>query len=208
MGPHTQYLAVPGPLYEAYNAFAFATLIVGFAIILRAHLRATGAERTQAAIVLFGGLVPLISSALTESKVVPLAGLDLAPLAFLITGAVWLYAILRGTLLEVVPVARDTLVERMLDGISVLDENGQVVDANPAALALLNKPLSKVLGKSATAVFSHIEGASSLLAGSGAEGATCCQSALTAIRASPNSRSRRFSSARACRLHNCSSSAT
>jgi len=163
MGPYTHYDAVPGPLYLAYNVFAFVTIIAGLVIMLRVWLRPSGADRTQAGIVFAGGLVPLISSAVTESRLVSLSGLDLAPLAFLVTGSLWLVAILRGTLLEIVPVARDALVEQMLDGVVVLNCEGRVVDANPAALAMLCRPSSEVLGMRAEVVLGEMEGATALL---------------------------------------------
>ena len=163
MGPYTHYEALPGPLYIAYNVFAFTTIIAGLVIMLREYLRSSGAERTQAAIVFTGGLVPLVSSVVTESRLVPLAGLDLAPLAFLVTGGFWLVAILRDTLLEIVPVARDALVEQMSDGVVVLNAEGRVMDANPAALAMLCRPSAEVLGKPAKAVLGGLKGATALL---------------------------------------------
>ena len=167
IGPFTHYNAVPGPLYDAYDVFAFAAIIAGLAIILRVYLRSSGGERTQAAVVFFGGLIPLFSSAITESRMVPLFGLDLAPLAFLITGILWLVAVLRGTLLDIIPIARDALVEQMLEGVVVVDGEDQVVDVNPAALTILRKPMTEVLGKSAEAVLGDLEGATALLGGSG-----------------------------------------
>jgi len=110
-----------------------------------------------------GGLVPLVSSVVTESRLVPLAGLDLAPLAFLVTGGFWLVALLRGTLLEIVPVARDALVEQMSDGVVVLNAEGRVMDANPAALAMLCRSSAEVLGKPAEAVLGGLKGATALL---------------------------------------------
>ena len=167
MGPYTYYEAVSGPLYEVYDVLAFALIMVGLAIILRVYLRSSGAERAQAAVLLIGGLVPLVSAAVTESKVVPLGGLDLAPLAFLATGVLWLIAILRGTLLDILPLARNVLVEQMLDGVVVLDGEDHVVDANPTALTMLSAPLAEVLGKPAEAIFGSVDGAAAVLRGSG-----------------------------------------
>ena len=163
IGPYTHFQSTPGPLYIAYNVFAFTTIIAGLVIMLREYLRSSGAERTQAAIVFTGGLVPLVSSVVTESRLVPLAGLDLAPLAFLVTGGFWLVALLRGTLLEIVPVARDALVEQMSDGVVVLNAEGRVMDANPAALAMLCRSSAEVLGKPAEAVLGGLKGATALL---------------------------------------------
>ena len=163
IGSYTSYQAVPGPLYDALNALAFAIVIAGLAIVLRTYLRSSGADRTQAAVLLVGGLVPLILGAITESRLVPLGGLDLAPLAFLVTGILWLVAISRGTLLDVLPLARHTLVEQMADGVVVLDGDGCVVDANPSAVEMLRVPRTEMLGESGDAVLSCIQGGSAAL---------------------------------------------
>lgn len=167
VGPYTHYEAVPGPLYWAFPVFAYAMIVVGLVIIFRVYLRSSGAERTQAAILLMGGLLPFVAEAVTKFGSVPLGGLGLAPLAFLATGFLWLAALLRGSLLDILPVARNALVEQMLDGVVVLDGEDNVVDANPAALTMLHRPLAEVLGRPAEAILGGVKGATALLGGSG-----------------------------------------
>ena len=166
IGSYTHFEPVPGPLYWVFVAFAYTLIVIAFVIIFRVCLRSAGAERMQAAILLLGAGVPFIASTPTGLKVVPL-DIDLAPLAFLATGALWLAAILRGTLLDVLPLARDVLVEQMVDGVVVVDEADRVVDANPAALAMLNSVSSEVLGKTAEAVLTSVNGATDVLRGDG-----------------------------------------
>lgn len=167
IGEYTHYEVVPGPLYWAFPGFAYAVIAVGLLIIFDVYARSCGAERTQAAILLAGGMLPFVAVAVTLSGFVPLGGLGLAPLAFLATGFLWLAAILRGTLFDILPVARDALVDQMLDGVVVLDGEEHVVDVNPAALTLLHRPLAEVLGKSAEEILGGVKGATAVLCGSG-----------------------------------------
>jgi diguanylate cyclase (GGDEF)-like protein/PAS domain S-box-containing protein len=167
VGPHTHYEVIPGPLYWAFPVFAYTLIVVGLIIISRVYLRSSGAERTQAATLLMGGLLPLVAVAVTLSGFVPLAGLGLAPLAFLATGFLWWAAILRGTLLDILPMARNALVEQMLAGVLVIDGQDNVVDANPAVLTLLHKSLAEVLGKPAGEILGGVRGATAVLRGSG-----------------------------------------
>ena len=167
VGPYTHFAVVPGPLYWAYVVFAYGTVVVALVILFRVYLRSTGTERTRAAILLIGGLLPFAASIVTETGLVPLGGLDLAPLAFVATGGLWLVAILRNTLLDILPLARDVLVGQMLDGVVVVDGEDHVVDANPTALMMLHAPLAKVLGRSAEAVLGSVKGATAVLGGSG-----------------------------------------
>ncbi len=62
---------------------------------------------------------------------------DLTPLFFIATGLIAGWAVLRAGLLEVVPVARDQVVETMTDGVLVSDRAGRLVDLNPAARRIL-----------------------------------------------------------------------
>ena len=167
LGPYTHFAFVPGPLYWADVVFAYGTVVVALVILARLYLRSSGAERTQAAVLLIGALVPFVAGIGTVSGLVPAGGPDLTPLAFVVTGGLWLVAILRGTMLDALPVARGALVEQMSDGVVVIDGEDRVVDTNPAALAILGVPLVQVLGKPADAVFSSVKGATAILGGSG-----------------------------------------
>jgi diguanylate cyclase (GGDEF)-like protein/PAS domain S-box-containing protein len=167
MGQYTHYTEVQGPLQYAYSAFAFSLIITGFVIVFRTYLRSAGAERARLRILLIGGLVPFVAGVVTEGKIVPLDDLDLTPLAFLISGAVWLAAIRSGALFDVLPVARDTLIEEMADGVVVLDEQDVVADANPAALSILGASRADVLGEPVEALLGGVEGAIPFLRSSG-----------------------------------------
>lgn len=76
---------------------------------------------------------------------------DLTMMAIVITAPLYLLALVRGRFFDVVPIARGTVVDRMHDGIIVLDATGNVADMNRAAENLLGITLKKVHGASAVA---------------------------------------------------------
>ncbi|NTW28836.1 MAG: EAL domain-containing protein [Coriobacteriia bacterium] len=162
IGSFTYYQIVWGPLYWVFVAYAYALILLATVIIFRMYLRSTGIRRTRAVILLIGGLVPTVVTVVAQVGFLPL-GIDSAPIAFLATGALWLFAILRGGLFDIVPLARGALVEQMRDGVVLVDGDGLVVDANSAALSMLDAPSAEVLGRPAEAVFSAIAGANALL---------------------------------------------
>ena len=166
IGPHTAYSMVPGPLYWVLIAFIYVTVLVAGAILFRSFRRASGPRRRRATVLLVGALVPLGVSIMTVAGFVRL-DFDLTPLAFTVTGALWMVAILRGTLLETLPVAREMLVQQMSDGVVVVDSEGLVADANPAALSILGLSHAQTLGKPAETVIGRVEGAAALLDGEG-----------------------------------------
>ena len=165
IGPFIHYALVPSILYWMFFAYAFVLIIAAAVILFRVVLRTNGDARSQAILYLTGGLVPSIAGVITQIGPVP-ADLDLAPLAFLITGTVWLTAVLRGSLLDVLPLARDALVEQMVDGVVVFDGRDQAVDVNPAALTMLHSLLRDVIGRPAEAILGNLKGATDVLGAS------------------------------------------
>jgi PAS domain S-box-containing protein len=61
--------------------------------------------------------------------------------------------VLRGTLFNVIPIARTMIIESMDDAVIVLDGDSRVVDVNPAAASLLRQPAARMLGRPAGEVF-------------------------------------------------------
>ena len=167
IGSFTSFAPTRGPLYWVFVVYAYALILVAFALIFRTFQRSSGDERTRSGILLLGALAPFVANAATVSGLVSL-DLDLAPLAFVVTGALWLWAILRGTLLEVLPVARKALVDQMVDGVLVVDADGRIADANPAARTMLQVSRAAALGQPVAAILGpRVRGVDALLAGSG-----------------------------------------
>lgn len=55
-------------------------------------------------------------------------GADLTPFAFSLTGVVLAFGVLRFLLFDLAPVAHDLLIEKIDDGVIVLDRDSRVVD--------------------------------------------------------------------------------
>ncbi len=163
IGARTHYSSIPGPLYWVFIAYTYAMLILGMALIIRVYRRSPATRRAQPALLLVGAGVPFVASIVTESRLIPLNGLDLAPLAFLVTGTLWSFSLSRGELLDILPLARHAVVEQMYDGVVVLDHDDRVADANPAALKILRMPRGIPVGESAQRVLGGVAGAVSSL---------------------------------------------
>ena len=166
IGSYTHFSPVWGPLFWVFVTYVYALVLIASVILFRVFLRSSGPARSEAALLLVGGLIPSLASVFTQFRFTPLH-LDLAPIAFMATGSLWLIAILRGALLDVLPLARDTLVEQMADGVVVFNGEDLAVDVNPAALTMLRAPQTEVLGMAAEGVLSVVKGATDML-GAGA----------------------------------------
>jgi len=98
-----------------------------------------------------GLLMPWIGNILSLIKLSPFPQLDLTPFMFTASGLLISFGLFRYHLMDIIPVARDRLVESMSDGVIVLDSKKRIVDINPAALKTLQ--LSKnLIGEAAESV--------------------------------------------------------
>jgi signal transduction histidine kinase len=71
-------------------------------------------------------------------KLSPFPNLDLTPFGFIILGFSSFWALRQFRLFDIVPIARDTILERMTDGVIVLDVQERIVDINPSARSILS----------------------------------------------------------------------
>src|SRR4029450_4154565 len=77
----------------------------------------------------------------------PFRKVDLTPFAFVLTTAVLVWGVYQFSLLDLRPVARSQIFRTISDPVLVLDPDGRVLDANPAAGRLVDRPPAEVVGK-------------------------------------------------------------
>ena len=81
---------------------------------------------------------------------------DVTPLSFAVSNLIVSWALFRYRLFDIVPVARDTLVENLRDGVIVLDNQMRVIDFNPAVQKAFILSKSAMIGKSLAQVIPEL----------------------------------------------------
>lgn len=139
----------PGPpgsgvLVYHYGPWFFVTLttVYGYLAVaayglVRWARRQTSLQRRQVTVIVAAMAVPWVASVLYVFRLLPVEGLNLAPMAFAGTAAILGWSLLPTRPFELVPLAQRALVKNLPDGMLVLDTEGRVVDTNPAARVLL-----------------------------------------------------------------------
>lgn len=115
-------------------------------LLIHALQKAASPFREQIWGMLFASIVPLIWSAVYLIDLNPFRLLQLLPAALLAFGGGSAWALLRYRFLELIPVARDLLVEKMGEGVVVLDPENRVIDLNPAAEHIIGVKREKAIG--------------------------------------------------------------
>ena len=145
-----------GPLYWFNVVYSYALLLVCMVLLVRAFVRGAPLFRTQLAAFILGAAVPWTGNIITISGLVPLPGLDVTPLAFGLSGAVFYYALFRQRGFDLLPVARSRLIEEISDGLLVLDASFRVLDLNRAAEHILGVRAADVVARNASAAFPEL----------------------------------------------------
>ena len=134
-----------GPAFWAAVAYNYALNVAGTAILIAAAVRLPRPYRRQSAALLTGLALPWLGNALYLGGWHVVRG-DPTPLAFALTGVVYVFGVFRLGLFDVVPVARHLVIEHMADGVMVLDVHNRIVDINPSARAMLGIGNTPVIG--------------------------------------------------------------
>ncbi len=146
---HGFAVATHGPGFHVHLAVCYAMAAASALILVFTLLRFAGIFRVQAAIMLLGLLVPWVVNALEFFDVFGFVHVDTVALAFGVTGVAFFPALGRYRLLDLRPVAWETVVRGMDDAVAVLDGRARIVELNPAAERFLGLPRAHALGEPA-----------------------------------------------------------
>ena len=141
-----------GIAFWLHGVYCYVLLLIGTMLLGQSFLRAPHLYRRQTGVMLVGALAPWIANVLylTEPRI--LSHLDPTPFAFGFSSLAVAWGLFHLRLLDIVPVARDTLVEEMSDGVIVLDALDRILDLNPAARQIIGRPTGETVGSTVTQV--------------------------------------------------------
>jgi PAS domain S-box-containing protein len=141
-----------GVYFWIYTVYIYLLLAISTYLLVRLLARRSRLQRAQSSIILLGMMVPWVGNLLYLTRWSPFPRLDLTPFTYSVSGVVIAWGLFRYRLLNVVPIARDRVIEQMNDAFIVLDDRNVFIDLNPPALAILGMSASAVLGKPAAQV--------------------------------------------------------
>ena len=134
--------------------YSYLVLMLATVLLFQALIRSPHLYRGQAGALLVGALVPWVGDALYLSGLSPFPHLYLTPFTFTLTGLAVTWGHFRYRLLDIMPVARDAVIEGMGDGVIVLDVQNRIVDLNPAARRIIGRRAAGAIGQPAAQVLS------------------------------------------------------
>lgn len=121
-----------GPAFLIHGAYSHFLNITSLVLLIRAVLLKNTIHRKQAAALLLGVSLIVLPNILYILGVSPVKRFDITPVFFGPAGIIIAWGIFRLRMFDLVPLARDTLIETMNAGVMVLDLQNRVLDINPA----------------------------------------------------------------------------
>lgn len=152
-GPFVLLRKTYGPWFWVHAAYAYALLLLTAQMLVEALRRAPPLYHGQPLALLLGLFLMVLGNASHISGIDASLRFDPTPFLFIPAGGVVAWGLFRFGLFDVVPVARNRVVEGMDDGVIVVDTHGRVVDLNPAAQRILGDLAFQAAGREAAWAF-------------------------------------------------------
>ena len=139
--PYSKY----GPWFWIFTTYGLFLIIAGSGMLIAELANYSIAYRRRYLILFLSAIIPFISAGIYLSRIYPT---DLTPLSFSVSTL--LFALLISSkidYIDLIPIARDRVIESMEDGVMVFDDRGRLIDANESARRMI--PDEDLMGKDA-----------------------------------------------------------
>ncbi len=149
------WIAMPvyGPFFKVHFIYCYLLVAVSTLLLAKAVYRSAGVYRAQAAIMLFGVILPWVINIVDMSRILGFIYVDSAAMSFAVTGVAFMPGLFRYRLLDLTPVAWAAVVEGINDPVVVIDPSGRIAELNPAAQRLIGRQYASLIGAPAAHAF-------------------------------------------------------
>ncbi len=133
-----------GFYFWIHSGYSFVILMLGISILFQAAFQSHHVFRRQAGVMLAGAIFPIGTSFIEAYRFITPNSESFIPISFSISSIAIAWAISKYRLLDLIPVARRTVIDTMRDGVIVLDNQKRIVDINSSATAILKNSFLNV----------------------------------------------------------------
>lgn len=137
-----------GAWFWIHFLYSHSLYLAGMYLLLQYNFKTPKNFNHQVRLIILAGLIPYTANLVYVSHRNPFPMLDLTPLSFSISAIFIVWILYSHRFLDIIPIARDTTIENMSDGIIVVDLKDRIVDINPAAETIIKSSFKDVVGQS------------------------------------------------------------
>jgi PAS domain S-box-containing protein len=145
-----------GDWFWVHTGYSYGLLALGTFYMLRGYVLTPRRYRFQLTLVLLAVIVPWLANALSLGGVLTVSEFDVTPLVFSFSALAFARSLFSHRLLDIVPVAQETVMRYLSDAVVVADARQRVLQVNPEAARLLGvDDPAAVVGQKTADLFMH-----------------------------------------------------
>lgn len=145
-----------GPAFWLHAVYGYGLMATGVLLFAQQFVWTPSVYRRQIGLLLLGAVVPMATNIAFHVSLYSPSNFDLTSFSFVATALLFFVAIYRYQFLDLVPIARETVVDTLTEGIVVVDREHRVVDLNAAATTILGVHEEAVIGSNIQSIFPAI----------------------------------------------------
>jgi PAS domain S-box-containing protein len=133
IGGLTYHTLSYGPFFWLYVVFSYLMVYVSVMVIVQSFVFTSSLYRGQLMTILVAALTPFFVNLAYVLRLGSFTVIDPTPFAFIISGFAILIGMMRYQLLDITPIATEQIIEKIIDGIMVVDNQDRIISLNKTA---------------------------------------------------------------------------
>ncbi|RIH63086.1 PAS domain S-box protein [Mariniphaga sediminis] len=146
-----------GIWFWVFWGYSITLIFAGLYNLLHAMHEFTAYYKSQANTLLVATLFPFLGNVMYVTGINPIPGLDWTPLFFVFPGLIITFGVVRYRMFDLVPFARNKLIDTMSDGVIVINSEGFIEDCNPALYRIFSLNGKSIIRKHFSRIFARYQ---------------------------------------------------
>ncbi|MDD4109391.1 MAG: histidine kinase N-terminal 7TM domain-containing protein, partial [Prolixibacteraceae bacterium] len=127
--------------------YSILLVLSGLSNLIKSIRKYTSFHKSQVIILMIATIIPFTGNIMYVSGLNPVPGFDWTPVLFILSGMAIATGIFRYGMFELVPFARNMLIDTTEDGVIIVNSRGKVEDCNPSVYRIFDLPPKSLTGK-------------------------------------------------------------
>lgn len=144
-----------GIFFWIYWVYAQLLIFTGLFTLIHSIFKFTAYYKSQIGTLLAASLVSVAGNVMYVTEINPYPGFDWTPVSFVLTGLIIAFGIVRFKMFDLVPFARNELIDNLDDGVMVVNREGYIEDCNPSVYRIFCISKKSIIRQQFAGLFSE-----------------------------------------------------
>jgi diguanylate cyclase (GGDEF)-like protein/PAS domain S-box-containing protein len=140
---------VYGNWFWIHTAYSYLLFSLGLYFLIQGYLNTPKIQQNQIKMIMLAALFPVAGNILYLSEINPFPKVDLTSISFAVTGLIIIRTLFYHNFLNIIPIGREVIFDRIADGVLVVNLEGYIVDLNRNSELLFGMNKKELIGKQA-----------------------------------------------------------